>query len=150
MSILVDQIAESIARMEGFFKPGSVAARNNNPGNLRAWGNRPVVNGFAQFETAAEGWAALRRQVELNIARGLTLQEFFGGKTGVYSGYAPAQDNNRPAEYARFVAQQAGVSDNVPLNNLTAPSSPPSAESNTAIYAAVTVAAVSLLYIVAD
>lgn len=112
---LVDQIAESIARMEGFYKAGTLAARNNNPGNLRTWGSNPVVNGYAQFPTAEAGWSALKRQVQLLIDRGLTLKEFFSGKPGVYPGYAPAADANDPNGYAAFVAKRLGVDINTPL-----------------------------------
>jgi hypothetical protein len=108
-------LARSIATFEGFFKSGSLAQRNNNPGNLRSWGTRPVRDGYAVFDTPEAGWAALRRQIELNINRGLTLQEFFGGKQGVYAGYAPASDENDPAGYAQFVAQRAGIAADVPL-----------------------------------
>lgn len=115
MNDLVDKIAAAIARFEGFYVPNSRAQRNNNPGNLRRWGNTPVVDGFASFPTLEAGWAALRRQVEINIGRGLTLNEFFAGKPGVYAGYAPASDNNHPINYARFVGGKAGVPVDIPL-----------------------------------
>jgi len=112
---LVETVSSAIATFEGYFQPGSVADRNNNPGNLRSWGNRPVRDGFAVFDSAADGWAALRRQVELNISRGLSLREFFGGKPGIYPGYAPAADANDPNRYAEFVAARAGVPADIPL-----------------------------------
>jgi len=112
---LIDTVSSAIASFEGYYNPGSVADRNNNPGNLRSWGNRPVRDGFALFDSPEEGWAALRRQVELNISRGLSLREFFGGKPGVYSGYAPAADSNDPNRYAEFVAARAGVPADIPL-----------------------------------
>ena len=113
---LVDDLAGAIATFEGYFTPGSLAARNNNPGNLRTWGNQPTSGGYAVFPTAEAGWAALRRQVELNISRGLTLFEFFAGKPGTYGGYAPAADQNQPATYAAFVGQRVGLPLDVPLN----------------------------------
>ena len=120
---LIDSIAQAIATMEGFFRPGTIAQRQNNPGNLRTWGTRPVVNGYAVFESPEAGWAALRRQVELNINRGLSLQEFFGGKPGVYGGYAPAADSNDPHHYANFVAGRVGVDSTTPLNQMNPDSS---------------------------
>lgn len=119
----VDQLAQAIATMEGYYKPGSLAQRNNNPGNLRTWGSRPIVNGYAYFDTPEQGWAALRRQIEINIGRGLNLQEFFGGQRdaqgnvipGGYSGYAPAADKNNPSGYAAFVAKRVGVPVDQPL-----------------------------------
>ena len=113
---LTDSIAQAIATYEGYYQPGSLAARNNNPGNLRSWGTAPVVDGYAQFDTPAAGWSALARQVELNISRGLSLGEFFAGKPGVYSGYAPAADSNHPAAYAQFVARRVGVAVDTPLS----------------------------------
>lgn len=115
---LVNLIANAIATMEGYYKPGSLAARNNNPGNLRSWGANPIVNGYAQFPTADAGWAALKAQIQKNIDRGLNLTEFFGGKPGVYSGYAPSADNNDPVNYAKFVASRTGVDVNTPLQSV--------------------------------
>jgi hypothetical protein len=107
--------AEAIARMEGFYNSApTIASRNNNPGNLRLAPGRycqtSPAAGYAAFCTAADGWAALENQISLNAARGLTLYEFFAGKPSVYSGYAPAADNNRPRTYAEFVARALGVS----------------------------------------
>jgi hypothetical protein len=121
MSFLVDTIAQAIATFEGYYIPGSLSQRNNNPGNLRSWGGLPTRDGYASFPTPEDGWRALRRQIELNIGRGLTLDEFFGGKEGVYAGYAPAADNNQPGNYARYVADRAGVAVDVPLNQVGEP-----------------------------
>ena len=112
---IVEKIATAISVMEGFPKAGSRANRQNNPGNLRSWGKTPIVEGFANFPTAAEGWSALRRQIWRNVDRGLTLYEFFGGKPNVYAGYAPDADGNRSRHYAEFVAKRAGIPVNVPL-----------------------------------
>jgi len=121
---LIDSLALAIARMEGYLdasgaiKSGTIAYRNNNPGNLRSWGSNPVVGGYASFPTASAGWVALKRQIELNIGRGLTLEEFFGGKAGVYDGYAPRADSNDPTRYARNVAQWTGIPLGQPLNQV--------------------------------
>ena len=115
---LVARIAISISEMEGWNLAGSRCRRNNNPGNLRSWKGVPVEGGYAKFPTPAEGWNALRRQVEVNIGRGLTLYQFFGGKKGVYAGYAPAGDDNKPRHYAEYVASRVKVPADVPLNTL--------------------------------
>jgi hypothetical protein len=114
------RMAPAIARMEGYNIPGSVAQRNNNPGNLRAAPNcaGKDASGYCIFSGPALGWQDLYRQIQLNINRGLTMNEFFAGKPGVYAGYAPSADNNRPYQYAAFVAAQAGVPVDVPLNAL--------------------------------
>lgn len=120
---LISAIAKAIAKMEGFYVNGSVASRNNNPGNLRSWPGVPTNKGFATFPSAEAGWQALHMQVESNVwgrgkrdpwpkrADGLTLREFFGGQDGGYPGYAPSNDGNKPEHYARFVASQIGVDD---------------------------------------
>jgi hypothetical protein len=113
---LINSMAQAIATMEGFFKPNTIAQRNNNPGNLRSWGSNPIRNGYAVFATPEEGWAALRKQIQLNINRGLTLSEFFGGKAGVYAGYAPSADSNDPVNYARFVAGRVGIPVDQPIS----------------------------------
>lgn len=120
---LVDDLAGAIGTFEGAFKTGSLAQRNNNPGNLRSWGNLPTRDGYAVFPTMEAGWTALRRQVELNISRGLNLLEFFGGKPDVYAGYAPAADQNQPVSYALFVGERLGLSVSVPLNQASAETS---------------------------
>lgn len=100
---LMVRMAYGIAKMEGYFIPNTLAAINNNPGNLRSWGTRPINRGFAQFPDPGSGWTALYSQINRNILRELSLNEFFAGKPGVYPGYAPAADNNRPQDYAKFV-----------------------------------------------
>jgi hypothetical protein len=115
---MIMRISVAISMMEGFGKVGSRSQRQNNPGNLRCWGRVPVVDGFANFPTTAEGWDALRAQVRKNIGRGLTLYEFFGGKPGLYPGYAPDADGNRSRHYAEFVAQRCEIPADVPLRQL--------------------------------
>lgn len=123
---LVMRISEACAEYEGFYKTNSPAQRNNNPGNLRSWGKTPVVDGFAKFPTPVEGWNALRRQVDKNVGRGLTLVQFFAGVRdasgkvlpGKYSGYAPAADKNYPTRYAAYVAKRVQIPADVPLNKL--------------------------------
>lgn len=112
-------IAQAIYRMEGS-GPNTLATRNNNPGNLRSGQGQLYTNGgYAVFATMEDGWNALYHQIDLNIAKGLNLYEFFGGKPGVYAGYAPSADSNNPVHYADFVSQQTGIDPNVPLNQLS-------------------------------
>lgn len=107
--------------MEGYNTPGTLASRNNNPGNLRSGpGQIGTSGGFAVFPSPDAGFAALDNQIQLNAARGLTLNEFFAGKPGVYAGYAPSSDSNNPAAYASFVAGQTGLDPNTPLSSLLA------------------------------
>lgn len=116
--------AVAIARMEGYMDQdfrllsGNRAVRNRNPGNIRNWSSRlPKDSGnFTIFPSDADGWAALFRQIGLNINRDLTLAEFFGGKPGVYAGYAPSFENNT-ANYVNFVRQFVRDMDGVDFGN---------------------------------
>lgn len=54
----VSSLSAAIANAEGWNVPGSVAQRQNNPGNLKSGG---VI---ATFNTASDGWTALGNQVQ--------------------------------------------------------------------------------------
>jgi len=114
-SASVNGIAQAIAQMEGYNTAGTLAQRNNNPGNLQSGaGQIGSSGGFAVFATPDDGFAALNNQIQLNASRGLTLNQFFAGLPGVYPGYAPSADSNNPAQYASFVASQTGIDPNTP------------------------------------
>jgi hypothetical protein len=129
---LTDQIAKSIANVESGGNPNALSYRNNNPGNLRSWGSNPIVNGYAKFPTMQDGWNALYSQINTNIGRGLTLNQFFAGQRdangnvipGGYPGYAPSGDSNTPSAYAARVASDVGIDPNTPLNALGSPPNP--------------------------
>lgn len=101
----IESIARAIAQFEGFYNPGSRAQRNNNPGNLRYAGQPGAIGadsaGYAIFPTAEAGWQALRRQIQLDASRGLTLEQFIRK-------YAPPSENPTDA-YLRFVSQRTGL-----------------------------------------
>ncbi|HCT4899936.1 TPA: lytic transglycosylase catalytic [Salmonella enterica] len=90
---------------------GTLADRNNNPGNIRPVGG----NGFRFFGSALQGWEAMKNQ----------LMRYFTGKTtgralqtiqDIVSTWAQAGDNNDPKKYAQDVAKWMGVSPNTVLN----------------------------------
>ena len=120
-SSLTQSLSNAIAQFEGYNVPGSVAQRNNNPGNLRSGPGQSGTdpNGYAIFPDAATGFAALNNQVSLNINRGLSLQTFIGGVPGGYPGYAPSGDNNNVANYVNFLSGKLGIDPNTPLNGLS-------------------------------
>lgn len=64
-----DRLADAIAHAEGFYAPGRTRPkRNNNPGNITDSFGFPIVGHdgmFPIFETAAGGWAALKKQVSM-------------------------------------------------------------------------------------
>lgn len=100
---LLDLFTRALAMRCGFDVPGSQAQISNNPGGLPWWGSEPVVGGMVVFETEQDGWDALRRACEINIfRRGLTFEEFFGGRPGKrgrrYRGFSSACDSREAAE----------------------------------------------------
>jgi len=120
-TLLRAMLAMAIAEFEGFYLAESIARRNKNPGNLRPFGTQPGLKTnagmFRVFNTENEGWAALINQINLNLKRGLTLEEFFLGKEGVYPGYSPLGDNDADVieNYIDFVANRVGLQKNLNL-----------------------------------
>lgn len=54
----VGVLSSSIAKIEGYWTPGTIAQRQNNPGCLRRNGV------YRTFATRLDGWKALRREIE--------------------------------------------------------------------------------------
>lgn len=113
LSGMGDTLAQSIAQFEGFNISGSVAQRNNNPGNLRAspYATGKDSRGYAIFPDSQTGWSALDYQLGLYSQRGLTLQE-------MVNIYAPASDNNSPSSYLSFLESKLGVGPSAPVSSL--------------------------------
>jgi hypothetical protein len=98
--------------MEGWFNSGTLAQRNNNPGNLRASSLATGTDsrGFAIFPDADTGWAALDRQLEIDASRGLTLASFI-------QKYAPSSEHDT-AGYLSYLVNQLGTGANTLLKDL--------------------------------
>lgn len=93
------RLTEAIARMEGFYVPGSRAQRSNNPGNIE-WGAFAQANGadrievtgphgkprFAHFPSPEVGFDALKALL-LKHYKGLTVAQMM-------QKYAPPCENN--------------------------------------------------------
>lgn len=107
-------IAAAITKNEGSC-PSPISCRNNNPGNLRAGPGSVGVDsrGIAIFPDYSTGEAALENQINLNVGRGLTLDQFFGGLPGVYPGY----DKTDPS-YASKVSNWLGIPSDTPLQTI--------------------------------
>ena len=124
---LVDSMAAAIQQMEGYIPPnsqypqGTVAYRNNNPGNLMYAGQAGAVPGgvagFAKFSSYDAGYAALKNQIQYQINKGQNLTQFFNQ-------YAPGNTTNAagavqtPAatqNYINTVATQLGIDPSIPL-----------------------------------
>jgi hypothetical protein len=131
---LVEDITQAIAVMEGYYRPGTIARRLRNPGNVRAWRDArgvpyPTQRGYVDFlewarslglsesDAEREGWRVLR-----TLVRQYVTGRYTGGRSPtlleMMSSYAPAADGNRPAEYASFISRRTGIPVDVPLATL--------------------------------
>lgn len=118
---LIDTLAQAIAQMEGFNVSGSIAQRNNNPGNLRAspYAIGKDTNGYAIFPDSTTGWNALNYQLSLYSQRGMDLEQMINV-------YAPAGDNNDPNSYLHFITGKLGVGPSTTISSLYDNSTVPS------------------------
>jgi hypothetical protein len=101
------KLAQLIAKEEGFFKSGTLPARNHNPGDLRHSPHSQHAgepNAIGAIADDADGWADLERQLQIDASRGLTLAQ------AIYS-WAPPNENNTAKYLADVVAGFGGVVD---------------------------------------
>ena len=95
-------------------KPGTLAAKNNNPGNLKFAGQKGAVEGeggFAKFESPQAGYDALKRQIELDKSRNLTLEQFINK-------FAPPSENDTSL-YIKQATDNLNVPRDTVLNNIS-------------------------------
>jgi hypothetical protein len=96
----------------------SVAERNNNPGNIRDFGDAwqgldgaPKADGsFCKFTDQSSGARAMVKLVLNKVRQG------YNTVSKLINNYAPAADNNNPASYAHIVASALQVSPDAPLS----------------------------------
>lgn len=84
--------------------------RQNNPGNLRSWGAAPVQNGFARFNSAAEGLSAMAGNL-------VAYYNKYGAQTvrDIVSRWAPSSENDTKG-YIEAIAKRIGVDAGQALN----------------------------------
>lgn len=84
--------------------------RNNNPGNLRSWGDMPREDGFARFPTPEAGLAAMIKNLQVQ-------QSKHGLNTiaGIIGRWAPPNENDT-AGYVGNVSKQTGFGAHQPLD----------------------------------
>jgi hypothetical protein len=101
----VSKLAQLIAQEEGFYVPGSLPNRNNNPGDLRhsphSFHTADAPNAIGQIDTRVDGWADLEKQLTLYAQRNMTLRQ------AIYE-FAPPSENDS-AEYLGFICEGLGV-----------------------------------------
>lgn len=109
---------QSVFAPEGYFrkyrpqpgigsKPNTLSVINNNPGNLTFVGQRGATegkNGFGLWQTAEDGWNALKKQINLDVSRNFTL-------AGFINKYAPPKENDTN-NYINFVSKNTGINPN--------------------------------------
>lgn len=107
---VVDRLAETIAEFEGFYHFGTLAYRNNNPGNL-IWSpyQAGTRNKFAYFDSIEDGWKALKYQLQL----------IFDGQSAYYNAdmsiqefvdtWASTSPKVERENYAHYIASVFGV-----------------------------------------
>lgn len=84
--------------------------RNNNPGNLRSWGDTPREGGFARFASPEAGLAAMIRNLQVQQSKhGLNTIASIVGR------WAPPSENDTAA-YIGNVSKQTGFGAHQPLD----------------------------------
>lgn len=116
MTDLIQRIVNAMIRQEG--EPQTAL----NPMNLRGapWLSTTPLNvrGFWVPTSRAMGIAGGAHLVALHIAQGNTLTDFIAGHPGIYAGFAPGADHNKPDVYIANVKNWAAIPDeNAPLWN---------------------------------
>lgn len=108
MQITIESIRAAIIRQEG--EPYTAT----NPGNLRGapWFPNPSIHNNFWFPPNREiGIAGLDHLIALHRAQGNTLRDFIAGHPGIYSGFAPGSDGNKPDVYIANVMNWTGIPD---------------------------------------
>jgi hypothetical protein len=128
-SSFITSWASAIAAFEGFNTSGSVAARNNNPGNLKYAGQAGAIgqdaNGFAIFPDPSTGWSALYNQLQLYVNNfpGYSLLQIMAHYLGQPSPTTDSQGN--AYNYAGYVASSLGTDPGATLAELASNSALP-------------------------
>ena len=88
--------------------------RRSIPANLRGapWFKNPIIkDGFWLPSSRAMGVAGLAHLVALHVAQANSLSAFIAGSPGVYAGFAPGADGNKPLIYIANVMEWANIPD---------------------------------------
>lgn len=101
---------------------GTLAQRNNNPGNLRFANQKGATKGdkgFAKFDSYEAGYEALLNDLKSKqTGKTRTGLKPTSSLQDLINVYAPKADNNDPTSYANTVARSLGVTPNTPISGL--------------------------------
>jgi hypothetical protein len=114
-------LLRAMAKQEGFFKHGTRAQKNNNPGNIN-YGKFAQTHGatggddkgYAIFPTPGVGWAALEALLKTPTYKGRTLRE------ALYTYCPPKGDrrgDNDTDAYIRNVCDWTGLTPNTIIDD---------------------------------
>lgn len=119
LSDAINEMAQGIALAEGFYVSGSRAQRNNNPGNLTV----DTVNkgigkdgNFIVYSNPADGWSALKRQVELILT---SASQYYNANMSLRQ-IAGLYTTTDQLAWATNVASKLGISIDTPVITLLA------------------------------
>lgn len=101
----VKQMAQAIARAEGFYVAGSIPQRAHNPGDLKLSGYPTLGGGISVFDSDEAGWDALYKQ----LYRILTGQSGYYNIDMTIEDMAATWTATQQGEWARNVSNFLGV-----------------------------------------
>lgn len=94
----------------------NLPTRNQNPGDLKD----PSTGTFRKFNSAQEGFDALKNDLQLKISGKSTTGVTPDSDLLHFSSiYAPSSDKNDPVQYAQNLSQKLGVPVNTPIKDLS-------------------------------
>jgi hypothetical protein len=114
----VEQLAQAIATAEGYFQPGSLPARTNNPGDLKL-GDRGygTEQGKTIFPNSQSGWDALYHEINLILNR---QSNYYNPSMSILEIAYVWTGNDNPEGWAHIVASYLGVGVNTSLSDIMA------------------------------
>lgn len=113
---------QAIGQFEGFGTPGTIATRQNNPGNLiygpfaqNMGATGAGTNNIAIFPNSSTGFSAMDQLIQQYAGKGYNIQQLIGAWAPPN---APGNSPQSTQNYTNFVAQQAGATPQTPLSGL--------------------------------
>lgn len=102
-------VTKTAPTVQSINKSLPLGLRQNNPGNLRSWGDNLTQNGFATFKNSGEGLSAMAGNLLNYAKRGWNTVD------SIISHWAPSNENDTKG-YINNVSKRLGVDANQMLN----------------------------------
>ncbi len=108
------KLAQAIAKIEGFFVPGSLPARTHNPGDINTYGGK-----VGSYPTDAAGFSALENYITQHATKNPSW-DFYDFAHYYLTGDTLGQggQGQNPDGYAEFLASQLGVDPTTPISSV--------------------------------